>query len=246
MWLILSSFRDRSAHWAYQGLRSWGLDPVHFVATETLPNCSLWEHRVGSDGASVRITLPSGQTVSDVTLKGVLNRTVNTGQAHLNFATQHDRDYVASEQSAFYVSWLHSLRCPVINRADPGGLCGRWRDNSEWVALAAAAGLAVAPYRRTSDDALETSYGALFGSTPRTHSLIVLNGRVFGGCVPAPVEQACVRLGQRAGMDCLGIDLATVHSLPYVFAGATVLPELERGGEALLEHLMDTFEGGEL
>ncbi len=244
MWLIFSAHNDRTARWAYQGLSTLGLRPLHFVSTESLVNTRVWEHRVGVDGAAIRITLPTGDTVSSADIKGVLNRISTPALAHTRHAVKADGDYANSELTAFYLSWLHALPCPVLNRATPQGLCGRWRHNSEWVALAAAAGLQVLPYRQSCQDAEGRGYEPLMASDGKGKSVIVLNGKLFGAEVSQETERSCIRLAEMAGMDAMGITLAATSAGTHVFAGASTLPVLELGGTPLLEHLFQTFGTG--
>ncbi|MDQ2773921.1 MAG: hypothetical protein M3Y57_03180 [Acidobacteriota bacterium] len=248
MWRIFSSYNDRTARWAYQGLSTLGLRPLHFVSTESLVNTRVWEHRVGVDGTSIRITLPTGDTVSSSDIKGVLNRISAPALAHIKHAVKADGDYANSELTAFYLSWLHSLPCRVLNRATPQGLCGRWRHNSEWVALAAATGFPVLPYRQSCQDAEGRGYEPLMPSDQQGKSVIVLNGKLFGAEVTQQIERSCIRLAEMAGMDSMGITLAAMPKGTHVFAGASMMPLLELGGTPLLEHLLQTFgtSGGAL
>src|SRR5262245_39541024 len=61
------------------------------------------------------------------------------------------REYASQELAAFCLSWLYALPSPVINRATPQGLAGQWRHRSEWLWLAAHAGLPTSLYRTTSE-----------------------------------------------------------------------------------------------
>jgi hypothetical protein len=82
----------------------------------------------------------------------VLNRLVSVPDEMLRPAHPQDRDYVTQELTAFFLSWLYSLPPPVLNRPAPHGLCGSWRHRSQWVWLAARAGLPTPSYRQTSFD----------------------------------------------------------------------------------------------
>ena len=139
MWLILASQNDPSAMWALQGLRSRGLDPVELVFTEMLPFALKWEHRVSAADLSIAITLADGRVLKDSAVRGVLNRLTHIPLDHLS--GNDDYDYATQEYAAFFMSWIASLPQPVLNPAGAQGLSGAWRHISEWVYLAARAGL---------------------------------------------------------------------------------------------------------
>jgi hypothetical protein len=64
-----------------------------------------------------------------------------------------DRAFVAAEMSAFLLSWLSTLKCPVINRPTSTSLSGPgWRPE-QWTHYAAKCGLRIRPaLRRVPDD----------------------------------------------------------------------------------------------
>ena len=79
---------------------------------------------------------------------GVLVRLPRISAEELRHIEAADREYVASEMTAFLAVWLSSLSCPVLNRPAPDCLFGsNWRPE-HWVRLAAQVGLLVRPARR--------------------------------------------------------------------------------------------------
>jgi hypothetical protein len=236
MWLVLSSAGDVSAHWAYQGLACRGVFPLLLIDTESLIH-GRWEHWVASGGCRTRITLANGFVVESDQVRGVLNRIV--GVPPWLFAGGDDRDYAFQELHALLLSWLHSLPATVINRAVPQGLCGAWRHNSQWVRLAARAGLSVPVYRRASTD----RRAALFDDSPlfppgtSTRTVLVLGGETFGSPVPPDVARGCRELARLAATSLLGVELTAGEDGAWTFAGASPLPELQSGGEPFLDLL---------
>lgn len=234
MWLILGSETDASALWLYQHLHARGLSPLLLVSTEALGYARLWEHRVGRDGSRFRCVLSNGHIIDSAQVKGAINRISWYSQGMLNRAIPEDRDYASQELFALYLSWLNALPGPVLNRPAPQGLCGRWRHESEWVWLAAQAGLPVATYHQGG----ETSVNAIsknamsFGST-----VIVLGDDVIGAHVPEDIRRGCRRLAELADTGLLGVDFLSEGEHPWVFAGATPMPDLRWGGARLIESL---------
>ncbi len=244
MWLVVCHTTDLPALWAYRGLKACGLAPLELVSAEALGSGLRWEHRLGKQGTSLSIKLADGREISSQSLRGVLNRLL-TVPVHLwQSAAEGDRDYVTQELSAFYLSWLYSLPCPVINRPTPLGLAGQWRSDTEWVRLAEQAGLATLPYQRSSA-ALWTEEGGFrldFQPAAR-HTILTVAGRAAGPPAPPEVIEGCSRLGELAKTELLGAQFVEHPDGGWLFAGATPYPDLTLGGTPLLEALARTLNG---
>src|SRR5262245_62015135 len=239
MWLILSAATDRPALWACQGLRARGLEPLEWVSLEMLAGVQRWEHRLGAEGVDIEITLANGRCICTAALRGVLNRLVSVPDEMWRPAHPQDRDYVIQELTAFFLSWLSALPPPVLNRPTPQGLCGAWRHPSEWVWLAAQAGLPTPPYRQTSRD-LEVEQhwqGHLFPPDTPVQTVFVVAGQTVGPPAPAPILHGCRRLAELADTELLGIELVVGPTGAWTFASASPWPDLHRGGDALLDTL---------
>jgi hypothetical protein len=230
MWLVLCDRTDHAALWAHRGLAARGLEPLELVTADALAYALRWEHRVGSSGASVRIELGDGRRIDGGGVRGVLNRLVAVPDGHLALAREADREYARQELFAFFVSWLACLPGRVVNRPTPQGLCGSWRHRSEWLALAAAAGLETVPFRMNGD-----APGGGFIAASRT--VLVVDGEALGVGLPAPVRAGCVRLAALAGEAVLGVELAA----DGLVTGATPLPDLRLGGGRALDLLAEAL-----
>jgi hypothetical protein len=245
MWLVLCSSQDLPALWAGQGLKARGLDPVEIVTADQLA-CSLrWEHRLGAGGAEVEVTLADGRTLRHDRIRGALNRLqwIPPGV----FAASPDREYALQEMTAFFLSWLYGLPDPVLNRPTPQGLSGRWRHASEWIWLAAQAGLPVPPYRKRDLDAEGWTPGErpLFPQGTPMQTVLVLDGETAGAAAPAEILGGCRRLARLAGTSLLGIDFAAGPAGAWTFAGANPTPDLRLGGDRFLDQLAATLRGPE-
>ena len=242
MWLILASQNDAAALWAYQGLRNRGLYPLELVFTEMLPFALKWDHRVSAADLSIAITLADGRVFKNSAVRGVLNRLTHVPLDHLK--GNDDYDYATQEYAAFFMSWLASFQQPVLNPACAQGLAGAWRHISEWVWLAARAGLPTPKFRQTSADEVDEAIEVrrLFPEGTPVFTSIVVQDRVVGQSITPEIERACLKLAQLSETPLLGIDFAmSAVGAPWEFAGATPLPDLIRGGDPLLDALANAL-----
>jgi hypothetical protein len=238
MWLLLCSEQDSSAIWAYQGLRRRGLLPLELVTAEMLLQGCKWEHRVGGAGPSISITLADGRVINNKTIRGTLNRLTQVPLQQL--AGAPDYDYATQEYAAFFMSWLYSMPQPILNAATAQGLSGAWRHASEWVSLAARSGLQTPDYQQTSEDTIDErrEMRRLLPAESLTTLFFVVGDRVVGPPLPPETRASCLRLAQLAESSLLGIELVNdTSSNSWTFAGATPMPDLRTGGEALLDAL---------
>lgn len=241
MWLVLCDAHDAAAAWAGRQLRARGLRPLEILSADQLALSDFQEHKLeGRSGWTLRLRTEAGLQIDGASLQGVLNRLYTVPIGHWRQAPEADQSYVQQELVAFFLSWLHALRCPVINRPTPQGLCGAWRMESEWAWLAGLAGLPVAPYRQTSRDRLDEARGArrLVPQGAPVATAVVAGGHCFGPALPPAIEQACVRLAELSGTALLGIDFVGHAQQAWSFAGASPTPDLRVGGEALIATLL--------
>jgi len=245
MWLVLCTAMDASALWASQGLQARGLEPLECVSAEMLAQSQCWEHRVDTQGAAIDITLADGRHIRNEAIQGVLNRLVCVPFEPLRLAHPADRAYASQELTAFCLSWLHALPSPVINRATPQGLAGQWRHRSEWLGLAAHAGLPTPLYRETSEDPRDErdGQGRLVPPDTPVQTVFLVADQVVGATLPCHIRYGCRRLAELSHTALLGIEFATGPAGPWTFAGATPMPDLRLGGEALLDALASALRG---
>jgi hypothetical protein len=235
MILIVCDDEDVSAAWAADALRARGLDST-FLAGRDLAAVRRWRHAISATGrVSLELTLDDGRDLRTSDIQGVLNRLASVPWSWLSRLGGPDVRYAAQELNALLLSCLNGLPGPVLNPPTPQGLCGNNRHPSAWIALAARAGLPVAPYRQTSeDDPVALWQGAY---APSNRSLITLGGRAFGDPdLAAAWGEGCVRLAALGGCGLLGAAFAQADG-GWRFAGATPSPYLPAGGDALADAL---------
>jgi hypothetical protein len=244
MWLVLCSSNDASALWAFQGLKNRRLEPLELVTAESLVAGVRWEHRLGVEGVTLEADLPDGRHICDADLWGVLNRLTSVPLESLLLIHPWDREYVHQELGSFFLSWLSALPEPMINRPTPWGLSGQWRHVSEWVQLAARAGLPVPHYQQSSRDLSDPSSvraRLVPPGTPVT-TLIVLGDQVVGPLASPGLRTGCLKLAELASTALLGIEFSIGQDGRWHFVGATTQPDLRLGGDALLDQLAKTLQ----
>ena len=237
MILVLCEEFDYAALWAADSMRRRG-QPVQVITGAHLTAAAGWQHRVSSTCADCEISFADGTHLRGSDTGGVLNRLFGVPVSWARRYGGGDRDYALQEMHALYLSWLHALPGPVLNPPTPQGLCGNWRHISAWTALAAKAGLPVRPFRQASTadpDGIEQA-------VPTTEMLYVIDGQVVGpDALVAPFAAASICLAQAAGTKLLGINFAPNPNGAWQMTGASILPDLINGGDALIDALIATL-----
>ncbi|HVN02285.1 MAG TPA: hypothetical protein VMT68_18950 [Caulobacteraceae bacterium] len=239
MILIVCDDDDLSAAWAADMLSARGLAPTLLTGRD-LADVTHWRHSVAADGrASLELRLGDGRTLRSDDVSGVLNRLTSVPWSWLSRLGGPDVRYAAQELHALFLSWLQGLPGPMLNRPTPQGLCGNNRHPSAWVALAARAGLPVAPYRQTSADDPAELWSSPYPAASR--SVVAIAGRAIGDAdLIAAWGEACVRLSAMSGCALLGVDFAEIDR-GWRFAAATPSPYLASGGPALADALAEAL-----
>lgn len=211
MILVHCTTTDRSAIWAAHQLRKRLSVPVHLVSPEML-FAGVWEHRVGDGPVTTRIRISNKLTIESGEVSGVLNRISYLPESLFPRMAAPDRAYAAQECTALYMSWIESLRCPVLNPACSQGLCGAIRPPEHWQALAARVGLPA-------------------GTGPGTACGVVIGARWIG---PRPdLASKFVRLAEQAAAPILGVEMhgdhvTQAHPLPdFIGYGPAAIDALE-------------------
>jgi hypothetical protein len=137
-----------------------------------------WAHHPVGNGDDV-LSLDDG-SISARALRGVVTRIGAVGPQDLPHIVPEDRDYVAAEMSAFLLSFLYALRCPVVNRPTAISLMGPGWTHQRWRAAAIATGLRVTDGQGTS--------------------VTVVGERCFG---PPALAEPALALAHHAGVELL-------------------------------------------
>ena len=132
-------------------------------------------------------------------IEGVLIRLPAILASDLPQIALADRNYVASEMTAFLVYWLNSLRKPVLNRPTPRSLAGPGWYPEHWIYHAAKAGLRVRPISR-SVKFTSIDQPAWPGHSGAYAELSVVGASCFGDSAAGLAAKAHI-LAKAAGVD---------------------------------------------
>jgi hypothetical protein len=201
-----------------------------------------WQHRLTSeDLPSVEFTLADGRAIRSAEIRGVLNRIAGLSPHLVSHLTPADQSYAVQEWTALHISWLSALKVPVLNQPVMQGFCGAWRHESEWIWLAARAGLRTASFRQQgSIEIPPLNVPTNIRSQVERRTVFVVDGRVVGGELNEETVAACTSMGRLSDTPMLGIDLDPATD---EFVSASPRPDLRPGGEPLLAALHEALAG---
>jgi hypothetical protein len=191
-----------------------------------------WRHYIGSARASTAVA--SGRVVDVANITGVLTRLPWVVEAELPHIVADDRTYVATEMSAFLLSWLSSFTCPVINRPQPGCLIGpNWRE-AQWPRLASKIGI---PARATQRH-IKFSTGSTQQAFDGPVVAVTVVGDYCFGLAEATLNDYARRISKAAGVDLLTAYFSE-ESPAAKFLGIRLCPEIlsDEMADAVLERL---------
>jgi hypothetical protein len=230
MLIILAKREDEIAAWLANKWQSHGAVLVTAADIST----SGWSLGVGS---SRRLRACVGnRNVTSEDIDGVVTRISRIEGEDLDHIVSSDRQYVASEMTAFLLSWLSGLTVPVLNRPTPGSLAGpSWRAE-EWTHLASQLGIPVSPVHR------KTQNGVRPIEQKPACEVTVVGGRCFGNAV-SPLMESARTLAKAAGTNLLSVGF-TGSDAGSAFVSANVWPDLTSPeiADAVLRYLLEASE----
>jgi hypothetical protein len=156
-----------------------------------------WRHYAATAGSSVAVVAGHAVPVEDIT--GVVTCLPGVSELELLHIVPADRPYVAAEMTAFLLSWLSALSCPVVNRPSPSCLSGPYWRPEQWARAASRAGMRVRPVHRRV-----AVTGAVTPAVPESTAVTVVGDRCLGHADPAVLAGAR-RLARVANVEMLTI-----------------------------------------
>lgn len=230
MFLILAGQQDESA----RSLASrWLPHGANLLTPEDLSICG-WRHH--SHPAREDIAVINRRAVATREINGVLIRLPWVSEQELMHIVPHDRAYVASEMTAFLLSWLDGLNCPLLNRPTSTCLSGPGWRTEQWIQLAAQLGIPVCPVRRHARRHQDVPNGA--AQHPHD-TLTVVGSRCLGACGDMRTVHAR-RLAAAAGVDLLVTRFTSGEREPRLLS-ADVWPDVASAdvADAILEYFCE-------
>jgi hypothetical protein len=148
-----------------------------------------------------------------------------------------DRAYVSAEMTAFLLSWLSELDCPILNRPTPTCLSGPGWRQEQWIHLAARLSIPVDPVKRCAKFGEEAS--AESGPEPR-EAVTVVGKR----CFHAMDERQAVhaqRLAAAAGVGLLALHFALCNNGSSSLRSVDLWPDISSSEVA--DAILNYFTG---
>jgi len=254
--LLLANDGDATARRIAAALRvRHRSDAVALVTMRDLALADEFTHVMDGSRTHTTIRLRKGITIDSDDIGIVLNRLRHVTVPQFTRADQADRDYATMEMYALLISWLTSLRCPVINCGGSAGLSVVPRSALEWFRLAAQAGLRTPRLSVSSslrrfgvldrvpldrdlplDGDPSSPWSSMVGQRrgwflepvgPRRCRLYLAGTRVWGGLSPE-THDAVRRLAANGGVSLARFDFCEAQDsrLSWVFVGIDEWPDL--------------------
>jgi hypothetical protein len=228
MLVVVASLHDSTAR---ELVSRWSAYEAGLLTSADL-SVAGWRHYIGAPGASTAVV--GGRVVNVADITGILSRLPWVFEAELPHIVLDDRSYVATEMSAFLLSWLSSLTCAVINRPHPGCLVGpAWR-TAKWLHLVSQIGVPVS--------AQQQQIKVSIGSPSRPFATDAVAVTVVGDCCFGSRDTTLKNYARRISK-AADVDLLTVYfseeSAKARFLGVQLCPEIlsDEIADAILERL---------
>lgn len=241
MFVVLCEAGDTGALWFAAAARRAGATCV-VVTSDLLSFARRRSHRLGAAGVTSVVALTDELVIARPAF--VLNRLLGPPDAAWHRAAPSERNYATAELTAFTLSWLAGLDCPVRNRPDPSCLAGPAPHPLVLAAAAARAALdcpdvAFGSHRNSSPDVLLAAAAQAAGRGARPVHVVCLDGEVIDDAVPAHIATAVHEFATaiRAEDALIGVDFL-VQGDRWWFAGMSPLADLQAVGPALMHRVL--------
>lgn len=188
----------------------WAALGAGLLTCTDLSRCG-WQYPLSTTDRSVAVI--GGQVLPVEEITGILTRLPCVFEQELVEMVPDDRAYVAAEMTAFLLSWLSELKCPVLNRPTSTCLSGPYWRQERWVYTAAQIGIPVQPVHRCTALSADT---ASVSPNECSASVTVVGKHCFG-----EVDENLATQARRVA-DVALADLLTVH-FSHAQAGAAFI-----------------------
>lgn len=160
MFLVLMNTDDPTALAVYRELCArQGAGHVALLTDEDLAVGTGWSYTHDEKGTRTTIRLRDGRCFASEEVTAVFNRLRYMNGAHFVGFDVRDREYAVGEMFALILSWLTSLKCPVVNPAGLRGFSFSNRSFLEWFKLAGEVDLPTRAAHFTTDARLVSAPG---------------------------------------------------------------------------------------
>lgn len=190
-----------------------------------------WRHSLKTTASSTSVI--SGQVVATQSIRGVLTRMASVYPHELSDIVCEDRSYVATEMTAFLLSWLSSLSCPVLNEPTPTCLAGPYMRQEQWMRLAAAVGIPICTLQSSTH----------IPEPPSEDSVpVTVVGSNYFGAVTSTLATQARRLADAAHVDLLTVYFSSSEAgASFIKADLWPDPTVEGVQNAILAYLQEDY-----
>jgi hypothetical protein len=237
MTVILCHSDDAAALWLAASMRQLGA-PADIVTLEQLVFSRRLGLRLDNSGDAGGVELSRGRFLRLEAISGLVNRVRYLPTQHFERAAPAERAYAESELSAFVLAWIHGVPGRIINPPLPFDLGRGTFVRPTLLHHAAMAGLPTGGWLAKSDEPAREMPAAR-----ATHTVVVLDGRLFGPLLPRRLQDGCRGLASLLGTPLLQVDLQHSALNDWRFLGATGIADFRIGGKALVQALTLALSG---
>lgn len=230
MIIIVANCRDQVAK---KLVKRWSAHSACLLTPLDLSK-SGWSYRVGNIDSSTAVA--GGIKISVRDIKGVIVRLPWILEDYLDYIIPQDRAYIATEMSAFLMSWLTALKCPVLNRPTPSSLLGPDWCNEKWVYTASQLGIPVYSSRKLADfTAVDPARENLQSENKSDDIVVTLIGKRCFGAMNRTMAEDALALANAAGVEFMEVRFCCTD---YTFKGVSLLSETitDEVADALIDH----------
>jgi len=232
MWLVLTEPFDPSGAWLSAELASRSGEEVQHLTSSDIAAASQADRGVDDEGVWFRVVTSHGRVVDSRKLKGVVNR-VCSSPSVIAQAVGRNQVGVPRSLGAPLMRWLHRWPGPVLNRPNVDGLSGDFRPTFWWLDHAIKAGFSAprpAPEGEERPAPHANTVSILLAVVGEDIHALDSPSRI----IAMSLRSRCRRLAQAAGASILGIEAAPTPTGEWTFLGASLRPDLVRGGDAVV------------
>jgi hypothetical protein len=225
--LILCHSSDRDAIWLHLNLRTLGIES-HLIAPEQVLMAREWTQSLDDMEDDFLVETQGGLTLRSREIAFVFNRVQMIDAPIWRRTDDSEREYVRSEMTALFMSWLYQLQqqCVMINPPIGNSLSGVFWSEAQWTKAAFDAGFA----------------GVELGGpqTGEREKVLVVGDQVISRHKDRKLAQRCIALSRLAQSPLLEID---IKDRGLIFGGGTTSPPLQVYGHDLLVLLCHQLTG---
>jgi hypothetical protein len=239
MWLILANATDLAGPWLAAGLAARTHLRVQRITEHDLASAETWEHENGGDNAWVRLVLADGRCIDSREVTGVVNLLAQPPfmRPPVGFRGRNHA-HAVEELKNLLISTLASSGCTHLSA--PGVQeSSRNYHQSEWMMLAAAAGLPIQPRTFFSRNFYSLPDEPADENPPSANRLLIIGENVLhlgsDDVVPKSIRSAAIRFTGVTQNQILELHFRRDGTDGWIFHHVLPCADLMSGGDAALD-----------